>query len=53
MNKKFKIDMELLKKVREKNRCLCKLNERCPCINFIYTGICECKVYEEIKDGRD
>lgn len=51
MKNKFEIDLELLRKAKEYGRCLCKLNQSCPCEDFLEDGVCLCQVYKEIKDG--
>ncbi len=50
--RKYKIDFELLKKVKKKGFCLCDSKKRvdgsniCPCDVFLNTGKCKCGVFE-------
>jgi len=44
---KIELSWELLKKVRENGyNCLCKLNTRCPCDEFIDEKKCVCGLYK-------
>ena len=49
------IDFEMLK--RTQGKCLCGLDEYCPCEDFIYRKECRCgifkKVEEDIKGKKD
>ena len=50
MKKEFIIDFELLKKIVENDyNCLCKLNTKCPCSEFINEQDCHCGVYKKSK----
>jgi len=47
----FNINMTLLGKVKEKNHCLCKLQESCPCMEIFSLDSgqsCTCRVYTRI-----
>lgn len=42
-----KVDYDLLKKVLANNgNCLCKLNVKCPCPEFVNGRECTCGVYK-------
>jgi len=44
----MKINCEIMKKVNENDgNCLCKLNTKCPCKEFILESKCCCGLYEE------
>lgn len=46
----FKINFRLLRKVKEReNKCLCVLNQSCPCDGFLSKQKCGCMVYTKIK----
>ena len=49
MTKKFDINIELLKKTKEKGHCLCNLGITCPCDDFLNKTECKCGVYKKIK----
>ena len=43
----IKINFDLLQKVYENDgNCLCKLNTKCPCSDFVYEKKCHCQVYK-------
>jgi len=44
----FKINFKLLKAVLENDgNCLCKLNVKCPCHEFVFNKNCHCGVYKK------
>jgi hypothetical protein len=45
----FKINFRLLRLTKQKGRCLCKF-ETCPCDNFLEKHVCECLVFQEVKE---
>ena len=50
--KKYRINFEELKNVKEKGFCLCDAKKKedgsniCPCIDFLEKGVCKCGVFE-------
>jgi len=44
----YKINLELLKKVKEQGHCLCNIGLACPCKNFLEKQECKCGVYTNI-----
>jgi len=50
---KFKVNMIILKKAKERGFCPCEVNKLpddsnvCPCENFLNTHICKCGVYKK------
>jgi hypothetical protein len=48
------IDKKILKKGRDMNQCLCKLEKtKCPCDDFLENDICVCGAYKKIKIKED
>lgn len=44
----IEIDFELLQKVFDnEGNCLCKLNTKCPCSEFVFNKKCHCNVYKK------
>ncbi|MFA5303362.1 MAG: hypothetical protein WC393_02390 [Candidatus Nanoarchaeia archaeon] len=44
----FKINFKLLKDVFDNDgNCLCKLNTKCPCYEFVFNKKCHCGVFKE------
>jgi len=50
--KKYKINLELLKKAKQRGFCLCDVKKKedgsniCPCDNFLEKGACKCGVFK-------
>ena len=47
-NIEFRVDIEKLRKTNELGHCLCNLQEKCPCFQFLTYKICKCGVYVPI-----
>ena len=51
--KRYTLNFQLLKKVREKGFCLCEVEKKedgsntCPCNNFLDKGECKCGVFKK------
>ena len=46
------VNKEILRKGRDYNKCLCKVEEvKCPCDDFLEKDECICGAYKKIKTG--
>lgn len=47
---KFDVNLDLLKKAKEKGHCLCDLEAGCPCDEFLEKGMCQCGVFKKAEE---
>ena len=57
MKNNYKIDFELLRKVKERGFCLCEIEKDntnfCPCEDFLVNKECKCGVFEKMKGSEN